>query len=178
MIAAAYLISFNAICYAQQNINQEFNSVVSEDSSKAPHGGTLKIADTYFIELVLNDSKVVYYIYDLNIKPISNKGIKGKAIFQFQNKSTVTISLITQGLNGFSTGNRNLSNYTMCQAIFIKAGKVSKVEFIKPIFNAIKYTCALHPEIIRDKPGNCPKCGMALIEKKEMAKKNLNIQTE
>ncbi len=25
-----------------------------------------------------------------------------------------------------------------------------------------KYTCPMHPEIIRDKPGDCPKCGMAL----------------
>ena len=25
-----------------------------------------------------------------------------------------------------------------------------------------KYTCPMHPEIIQDEPGNCPKCGMAL----------------
>lgn len=25
-----------------------------------------------------------------------------------------------------------------------------------------KYTCPMHPEIIRDEPGDCPKCGMAL----------------
>ena len=28
------------------------------------------------------------------------------------------------------------------------------------------YTCAMHPEVISDKPGKCPKCGMELIEKK------------
>lgn len=28
-----------------------------------------------------------------------------------------------------------------------------------------KYTCTMHPEIVMDKPGNCPKCGMALVEK-------------
>ncbi|MFH0920301.1 MAG: efflux RND transporter periplasmic adaptor subunit [Fibrobacterota bacterium] len=27
------------------------------------------------------------------------------------------------------------------------------------------YTCPMHPEIIRDKPGDCPKCGMALVPK-------------
>ena len=27
------------------------------------------------------------------------------------------------------------------------------------------YTCSMHPEIIRDKPGNCPICGMALVKK-------------
>jgi Cu+-exporting ATPase len=25
-----------------------------------------------------------------------------------------------------------------------------------------KYTCPMHPEVVRDGPGNCPKCGMAL----------------
>jgi hypothetical protein len=30
------------------------------------------------------------------------------------------------------------------------------------------YTCPMHPEITSDKPGNCPKCGMALV-KKEIA---------
>ncbi|ESU19084.1 putative Co/Zn/Cd efflux system membrane fusion protein [Flavobacterium cauense R2A-7] len=27
------------------------------------------------------------------------------------------------------------------------------------------YTCPMHPEIIRDKPGNCPICGMILVKK-------------
>ncbi|MFV8342936.1 efflux RND transporter periplasmic adaptor subunit [Flavobacterium sp. XS2P39] len=27
------------------------------------------------------------------------------------------------------------------------------------------YTCSMHPEIIRDKPGNCPICGMTLVIK-------------
>lgn len=29
--------------------------------------------------------------------------------------------------------------------------------------NPQQYTCPMHPEIIQDKPGNCPKCGMNLI---------------
>ena len=42
----------------------------------------------------------------------------------------------------------------------------------KIIKQNIKYTCPMHPEIIRDNPGDCPKCGMALepmgvIDKKE-----------
>merc|ERR1711916_321112 len=28
--------------------------------------------------------------------------------------------------------------------------------------NAVKYTCPMHPEIIKDTPGSCPKCGMDL----------------
>ena len=28
----------------------------------------------------------------------------------------------------------------------------------------IIYTCPMHPEIISDKPGTCPKCGMELVK--------------
>ena len=31
---------------------------------------------------------------------------------------------------------------------------------------ATKYTCSMHPEVVQDKPGDCPKCGMKLVEKK------------
>jgi outer membrane lipoprotein SlyB len=30
---------------------------------------------------------------------------------------------------------------------------------------AVSYTCSMHPEVVQDKPGNCPKCGMKLVEK-------------
>src|SRR5258706_10686903 len=26
-----------------------------------------------------------------------------------------------------------------------------------------RYTCPMHPEVLRDRPGDCPKCGMALV---------------
>ncbi len=31
----------------------------------------------------------------------------------------------------------------------------------------VEYTCPMHPEVISNEPGDCPKCGMPL-EKKEM----------
>jgi len=31
---------------------------------------------------------------------------------------------------------------------------------------ATVYTCPMHPEVTSDKPGQCPKCGMDLVEKK------------
>ena len=30
----------------------------------------------------------------------------------------------------------------------------------------VQYTCSMHPEVVQDKPGTCPKCGMALVVKK------------
>jgi hypothetical protein len=41
------------------------------------------------------------------------------------------------------------------------------------IRQGVKYTCPAHPEVVQDVPGSCPKCGMALVEKKEMS----NVET-
>ena len=39
-----------------------------------------------------------------------------------------------------------------------------------------KYTCPMHPEVITDHPGNCPKCGMKLVPLKEKKRRTSNIQ--
>src|SRR3989338_1551163 len=31
----------------------------------------------------------------------------------------------------------------------------------------IAYTCPMHPEIMKEKPGMCPECGMALVETRD-----------
>jgi predicted RNA-binding Zn-ribbon protein involved in translation (DUF1610 family) len=31
----------------------------------------------------------------------------------------------------------------------------------------VLYTCTMHPEIVKNKPGKCPKCGMTLVVKKD-----------
>jgi len=30
---------------------------------------------------------------------------------------------------------------------------------------AVQYTCSMHPDVVKDAPGDCPKCGMKLVEK-------------
>ncbi len=30
----------------------------------------------------------------------------------------------------------------------------------------VKYTCPMHKDVVMDKPGKCPKCGMALVKMK------------
>ena len=39
-----------------------------------------------------------------------------------------------------------------------------------------KYTCPMHPDVVTDRPGNCPKCGMKLVPLKETKRSTLNAQ--
>ncbi|WP_184558113.1 multicopper oxidase domain-containing protein [Chryseobacterium sediminis] len=72
-----------------------------------------------------------------------------------------------------------------------ETNKVEKAKVIKPSVQPEKkaaspaktqvltqpqstYTCPMHPEVISDKPGKCPKCGMDLVEKEDHS----NAQTE
>lgn len=38
-----------------------------------------------------------------------------------------------------------------------------------PASESVTYTCPMHPEVVSDKPGQCPKCGMNLVPKKKDA---------
>ena len=40
----------------------------------------------------------------------------------------------------------------------------------KTVSEKVVYTCPMHPEVLTDKPGKCPKCGMDMVEKKEVKK--------
>jgi len=36
-----------------------------------------------------------------------------------------------------------------------------------------KYVCSMHPDVVYDKPGKCPKCGMTLIPLKDGSKSKI-----
>lgn len=44
----------------------------------------------------------------------------------------------------------------------VSASSIPKHEVNEPVVAGTIYTCPMHPEIKQDKPGTCPKCGMAL----------------
>jgi len=44
-----------------------------------------------------------------------------------------------------------------------------KTKKVKPV--KVQYTCIMHPEVLSDKPGKCPKCGMTLVKRTNIKKK-------
>ena len=51
-------------------------------------------------------------------------------------------------------------NKGLTDTVKTKKSKVAKVQ----------YTCTMHPEVLSDKPGKCPKCGMTLVKKQTTKK--------
>jgi Cu+-exporting ATPase len=80
---------------------------------------------------------------------------------------TTNTSVAIDPVCGMKVGPTNPHRYTTPEGeeiLFCSAG--CRERFIKgaapPSSAAASYTCPMHPEIIRDKPGSCPICGMAL----------------
>jgi hypothetical protein len=63
-----------------------------------------------------------------------------------------------------------------CMLISISASMVySQTVQSNPVSLKIaKYTCPMHPEIVKDHPGNCPKCGMKLVDNMDKSSTKIN----
>src|SRR5690349_9307154 len=64
----------------------------------------------------------------------------------------------------------------VCSLTLIVACKNKKTTAIETTQKKELWTCSMHPEIIRDKPGICPICGMDLIKKEENSTTITDIQ--
>ena len=49
----------------------------------------------------------------------------------------------------------------------------AKADSTKLVNASVKYTCTMHPEVISDTPGACPKCGMTMVIKEMNSKENM-----
>jgi len=62
--------------------------------------------------------------------------------------------------------NKMILSALVILAVFTTSGKnISNQEQSK----TVEYTCTMHPEVISDKPGQCPKCGMDLVKNETKA---------
>ena len=61
------------------------------------------------------------------------------------------------------------TTYYFCSKHCLAAFKADPAKYLRPAPASVpavkgaQYTCPMHPEIVQDGPGSCPKCGMALV---------------
>ena len=72
------------------------------DTLAAPHGGQLRMAGPYHLELVAKDKELVLYVTDHGDNPIASEGGVGKATLQLGTaKARTTVKLEPAGDNAF-----------------------------------------------------------------------------
>jgi len=60
---------------------------------------------------------------------------------------------------------------TVCLLLFATACTSKQTQTKAPVDTlnkksaTVQYTCTMHPGVLSNKPGTCPKCGMDLVEK-------------
>jgi hypothetical protein len=137
---------------------------------KSTHGGTVKAAGDYHIELVERQNQYLIYLMDVTEQPVSLKGVTGLAILRDGDRTVYTQSLTptfnthfvlqTKGVGhsavivNFTINNKNIT------AKFEKAGG-SAMNFFCP------QKCVGSESNIA---GVCPKCGTALLDRRLIAK--------
>ena len=55
---------------------------------------------------------------------------------------------------------------TSCQQSKDKTDQMKSTESNEQVAE-VQYTCTMHPEVLEDEPGKCPKCGMELVKKED-----------
>jgi hypothetical protein len=51
-------------------------------------------------------------------------------------------------------------------SVFAQDSSKSKMKMDHHMKDSVIYTCTMDPDVVSDKPGKCPKCGMDLVQKK------------
>ncbi|MFN3665438.1 MAG: hypothetical protein ACK4S0_04730 [Sediminibacterium sp.] len=95
----------------------------------SPHGGTVKSAGGFHIEVSVKDGMVMAYLLDANEKTIKNKGVTGTAVIQMADGKTSTITLTPSGNEGFMYTLDKAKKYNKAIVTFITGDKTASASF-------------------------------------------------
>ncbi len=145
-------------------------AIATAHEEKGPHGGQMVDASGgYHAELLVKNGKMTVYLLDGKEKSISNKGVSGSIILQFEDKTSATVTLTASGDDGFIVANDKAATFTTCVVNFKVGDKTSTAKFKAEKKETVMYQCPMKCEGDKtySEAGKCPKCGMALAEVKK-----------
>lgn len=96
-----------------------------DHAHKAPHGGMVKTAGEYHIEMVMSEGKMVFYLLDKNEKTLSNKEIVGTVTLQYEDKTSSTEKLMAMGTEQFMIDTKGKHVSTCIVTLKVKGKTVS-----------------------------------------------------
>lgn len=95
----------------------------AQNTSTAPHGGQLKTSGYYRVEVVDCSGYLEVYLYELNMRPVSNYNMTGKVDFHYPDNTCVTSPLFPYGVDSF-TAEPEHQLYKSCE-VFIQGRSFS-----------------------------------------------------
>jgi len=104
-----------------------FVSPIIFQSSYGPHGGLIKPAGNYQIEMKNPFGNLYAYLLDKKSRTIPNKGISCKARYYFPDSTTTEIDLKPLGEDGFVT--ETTIRFYSCKITFNLFGKSVSAKF-------------------------------------------------
>ena len=139
-------------------------------SHQAHHGGTVKSAGDYHIELVDEAGKLRVYLLDIRERPVNLKGVTGLAIFRNGDVTTGTQRLTANGGTYFEIPVKG-QPYTAIIINFKINGRSVIAKFDKDSRNASNFFCPQKcPGSDSNIAGNCAQCGSALMDRRLLVK--------
>ena len=140
---------------------------------RAPHGGTVRTAGAYHIELVQHPTELHVYLLNGQEAPVPTQGTSGAVTLLTTTSQTSRVALVPAGDDHFVA---RLPAGTSLRTVLVSLrsnGKSLGARFELPGAAAkparalgAAYACPMGCEgSAGPKPGSCPKCGMALVKK-------------
>ncbi|WP_051719176.1 heavy metal-binding domain-containing protein [Hymenobacter sp. IS2118] len=138
---------------------------------KSPHGGVVRTAGAYHLELVQQAGEVHVYLLDGKEATMATAGTTGSVMMLTTAGKTSTVALTPAGDHLVAQVPAGTTVRTAI--VSLKASGKSLSARFEKLDAAAKtskasaaYTCPMNCEgSASDKPGSCPKCGMALVKK-------------
>ena len=96
-------------------------------SSTGPHGGTLKKAGNYFIEMKTVEKFFYAYLLDKKLKSIDNKNVSGEVKFFMSDSTNFNVSLKRNTDDAFTC--ENLARSNSCKITFLVFGNSVSAKF-------------------------------------------------
>ena len=169
LVAAAPLAS-----HAQHAAGEPHGQMAAGETHAhvAPHGGVVRSASPYHMELVPKAASLDIYLLGTKMSAVPNKGTTGSVMVQTADNKTSTVPLALAGDDHFSAALPSGAKVRTAIVTLNAAGKTINVRFDKLDEAAAgskavgaAYVCPMHPEVTSNEPGKCSKCGMNLKKK-------------
>lgn len=167
-IGMAFFLLLAGAAIAQQG--KRPHAEMPAHAHKAPHGGTVKSAGDYHIELVEEPGKFRIYLLDSREKAISLKGVTGLAIFRNGDVTTGTQKLTPIGGSHFEIPRKG-QPFSAIIINFKVNGQSVIAKFDRDGRNALNFFCPQHcAGSDSNLAGICAKCGSVLADRRLVMK--------